>query len=103
MKRAFFLLLLVLVACSEAGKAKPVTEVSEKIYTVRGIVKGHSIADNSLHLDHEAIPGFMDAMVMDYPVRGVQVGDLPPDGSRIEAKLHVTDDAFWLTDVKKIP
>ena len=40
---------------------------------------------------------------MDYSVRGAKVGELPADGSRIEAKLHVTDRAYWITDVKKIP
>lgn len=38
---------------------------------------------------------------MKYPVRGVTVDLLPAIGARIRAKLHVTDDAFWLTDVQK--
>jgi hypothetical protein len=54
-------------------------------------------------MDHEAIPGFMEAMKMEYPVRGAKVAALPPDNSRIEARLHVTDRGYWLTDVKKIP
>jgi protein SCO1 len=102
MKRSFLLLLLILVACSEAEKPKPASEAGEKLYTVRGIVQSRSAADNSLNLDHEAIPGFMEAMVMDYTVRGAKVETLPPDKSRIEAKLHVTDSAYWLTDVKQV-
>lgn len=100
MKRAVVLLLLVLVACSKAEKPKPVSEAKEKLYVVRGVIQSRNIADNSMNLDHEAIPGFMEAMAMDYPVRGAKVATLPPDKSRVEAKLHVTDRAYWITDIK---
>jgi len=42
-------------------------------------------------------------MKMDYAVRGAEVADLPPDGKRVEARLHVTERAYWITDVKQIP
>jgi hypothetical protein len=103
MKRALFVLLLVLVACSEAGKPKPVSEKGEKLYAVRGVVQSRNVEDNSLKLDHEAIPGFMEAMVMDYTVRGAKVETLPADKSRIDAKLHVTETSYWITDVKPAP
>jgi hypothetical protein len=45
----------------------------------------------------------MSAMKMDYSVRGADVKTLPADGKRIEAKLHVTELAYWITDVKQIP
>src|SRR5687768_18413277 len=34
---------------------------------------------------------------------GTEVAKLPADGKRIEASLHVTQGAYWLTDVKAIP
>ena len=39
---------------------------------------------------------------MDYSVRGATVATLPPDKSRIEAKLHVVDDRYWLSDIRKV-
>lgn len=93
---------LLFAACS-AEKERPLSEAGEKLYTVRGIVLSRNAADNSLNVDHEPIPGFMEAMVMDYNVRGAEVGTLPADKSRIEAKLHVTDRGYWITDVKQIP
>jgi hypothetical protein len=69
---------------------------------MRGVVLSRSADDNSLRVDHEAIAGFMEAMTMDYPVRGAQVAALPADKSRIEAKLHVTDRSYWITDVKAV-
>ncbi len=103
MKRVLLLSLAVLaLACSEE-KAKPLSEPGEKLYTVRGVVLSRSASDNSLRIDHEAIPGFMEAMVMDYKVRGAKVETLPQDKSRIEAKLHVTQRSYWVTDVRQIP
>jgi hypothetical protein len=40
---------------------------------------------------------------MDYGVRGAEVGTLPADKTRIEARLHVTSRSYWITDVKQIP
>ena len=103
MRRALILAVAILVACSgKNGEEKPLSVAGEKLYTVRGVILSRNASDNSLNVDHEAIPGFMEAMVMDYNVRGADVATLPPDKSRIEAKLHVTDDAYWITDVKRI-
>lgn len=106
MKPFAVLLLAVLasLACSGDDAAKkPVSEAGEKLYTVRGVILSRRAADNTVHMDHEEIPGFMAAMKMDYAVRGAEVAQLPPDGKRVEARLHVTERAYWITDVKAIP
>ena len=93
----------LLLGCAGDESSKPLSEDGEKLYTVRGKILSRDSGDNTLNVDHEEIPGFMTAMVMDYDVRGAEVAALPPDNSRIEAKLHVTDRAYWITDVKQIP
>lgn len=104
MKRATLLiLLLTLVACGEKEAPQPLSEPGEKLYTLRGVILSRNPSDNSLNVDHEAIPGYMEAMVMEYRVRGADVAKLPPEKSRIEAKLHVTSSSYWITDVKRIP
>src|SRR6266511_4011189 len=101
---AVIALAVAVIACSDSEKKpKPLSEAGEKLYTLRGNVVGLSADDNTLRIDHEAIPGFMDAMTMDYSVRGAKVTELPRIGARVEAKLHVTDNGYWLTDVKKAP
>lgn len=104
MKRAAFLLLVLALfgACDADERPKPLSEPGEKLYVVRGVILSRDATSNTVNLDHERIPGFMEAMVMDYSVRGDKVGALPPDKSRIEAKLHVTDRGYWITDVQSI-
>jgi protein SCO1 len=103
MKRALAIVALVIfaLACSESEKPKPLSVKGEQLYTLKGKILSRSKSDNTLNIDHEAIPGFMEAMVMDYSVRGTTVDKLPPDGSTITAKLHVVSDAYWLTEVTK--
>ena len=105
MRRATVLLVILFLAavCGDDDKPRPLSEPGEKLYDIRGVVVSRSSGDNSLRLDHEAIAGFMASMTMDFSVRGADVQSLPPDGTRIEAKLHVTDRAFWITDVKQVP
>lgn len=104
MKRLSFVLLIVaLFACTDREQPKPLSEPGERLYVVRGVILSRDAERNTLNVDHEAIPGFMEAMIMDYAVRGAEVRALPGDKKRIEAKLHVTDRGYWITDVKAIP
>ncbi len=99
-----FCLLFLLTACGDRSrKEKPLSVPGEKLYTLEGKILGRDAAGNLLRIDHKAIPGYMEAMVMEYPVRGAQVQSLPADQSNITAKLHVTDSAYWLTDIRKVP
>lgn len=105
MKRLLFVLLslALLSACTDREQPKPLSEPGEKLYAVRGVILSRDTERNTLNVDHEAIPGFMEAMVMDYTVRGAKVKDLPADKKRMEAKLHVTERSYWITDVQAIP
>lgn len=103
MKRGTVLwVILFCVACSRETP-KPLDEPGQRLHSIRGVIVSRNFGDNSLRLKHEAIAGFMTAMTMDFSVRGADVKSLPADGKRIEAKLHVTDRAFWITDVKQTP
>ncbi|HUP50110.1 MAG TPA: copper-binding protein [Thermoanaerobaculia bacterium] len=93
-------LLLVALACSKSERDKPLSEPGERLYPLRGRIEARDGRDNVLRVKHEEIPGFMKAMTMDFSVRGAEVASLPPDGAEIEARLHVTGRAYWLTDVK---
>jgi len=101
---ALALIALLLAACGDRSKQeKPLSVPGEKLYALEGRITGRDAPSNLLRVDHKAIPGYMEAMTMDYPVRGAAVQSLPTDNSRITARLHVTDTAYWLTDVKQVP
>ena len=97
---ALFPLILLIAACGDSARDKPLSEPGEKLYTVLGTIEARDASDNVLRVKHEEIRGFMAAMTMDFTVRGADVTSLPPDGAAIEAQLHVTDRAYWLTDVR---
>ena len=102
MKRAIAVAVAAALALALActPNEKPLSAPNENVYPLTGKIVSRDAADNTLRIDHEAIPGFMEAMTMDYSVRGASVALLPPNGARVSAKLHVTDSAYWLTDVR---
>ncbi|HET7710497.1 MAG TPA: copper-binding protein [Thermoanaerobaculia bacterium] len=104
MRPVVAIIALLLFCCArEAPESKSGVVPGEKLYILKGKIVGRNVSDNTVRVDHEEIPGFMEAMVMDYSIRGAKVAELPADQQRIEAKLHVTDDGYWLTDVRPSP
>jgi len=80
--------------------APPRASANAKRYSLRGVITAVDAAKSEATVAHEAIPGFMDAMTMAFPVRddpGV-VAILRP-GDRIEATLVVDGPKFWLEQV----
>ena len=96
MKTLTFTLILAL-ACGKAkisNADKPLSVPGEKTYTLAGKIVGRDASENSL-------PGFMEAMTMDYIVRGAKVDALPPNGTAITATLHVTNgNGIWITALR---
>lgn len=107
MKTLTFTLILALALVVDCDKAKisnadkPLSVPGEKTYAMQGKIVGRDASENALTIDHQAIPGFMEAMTMDYLVRGAKVDALPPNGTAITATLHVTDDkGIWITGLR---
>ena len=96
---AIALVLLLSAACSrERGPQEP-----EHHYQLAGVVVSLDAKLQTATVKHGPVKGWMEAMTMEFPVRGAKVEALPPDQSRIEAKLHVTDRSYWVTDVRRMP
>src|SRR3954464_10170282 len=104
MRKLALVLIIVALACGKekvSNADKPLSVPGEKTYALQGKIVGRDAAENTLSIDHEAIPGYMEAMTMDYIVRGAKVDALPPNGTAITATLHVTDDkGIWITNVR---
>jgi Cu/Ag efflux protein CusF len=103
-RRLFFALLLsssLLAGCrSGPSTAAQTASPSFKTYHLRGKVVAGNPATGEVTLNHEAIPGFMDAMTMPYKLKDPSIlSELHP-GDVITAELLVSqgDDATVLLD-----
>ena len=90
------LLALVLIAGCHSGKqtsTQTATSSSYKMYRLRGKVVSTNAATGEVTLDHEAIPGFMDAMTMPYKLKDLSIlSELHP-GDVITADLMVSQES----------
>ncbi|MGO9437441.1 MAG: SCO family protein [Terracidiphilus sp.] len=92
---AFSLLLFALAGCHAGQQNSLATEASPafKVYKLRGKVISTNAATGEVTLDHEAIPGFMDAMTMPYKLKDASiVSELHP-GDVLTADLLVSQGA----------
>ncbi len=93
----FFSALLAAVSlagCHSRQKAatQPAANQNFKIYKLRGKVVSIDPAKGEVTLNHEAIPGFMDAMTMPYKLKDVNIlSELHP-GDVITADVLVSQD-----------
>jgi len=100
---ALFLAVLPL-GCSKRETAGPVKgsapSASAQRYDLRGIIRGVDAEKREVTVEHEEIPGYMDAMTMSFPVRDdPQVFEILRAGDRLEAKLVVDEGDYWLEHV----
>jgi protein SCO1/2 len=82
----------MLVGCSKpAPPAAPTESTQVKRFHMVGKIVSIDAANSSLTIDHQAIPGFMDAMTMGYTVRSAQTLTGLAAGDEITADVVVPD------------
>jgi protein SCO1/2 len=93
---AISMLALVALAGCHSGPKTPADASSGqnfKVYKLRGKVVSTDAAKGEVTLNHEAIPGFMEAMTMPYKLKDPSIlGELHP-GDVITADVLVSQDA----------
>lgn len=92
---------MLITACG--GEQQPVSnEANVKRYDLRGKVISVDKAAKRARIDHEEVPGFMERMTMDFPIKEDWVwNDLVP-GVEIRADLVVDSsakDPYWLEKI----
>jgi len=88
------LALFVLAGCHSAQKpsGQPGSSQNFKVYHLHGKVVSTNAAKGEATLNHEAIPGFMEAMTMPYKLKDASIlGELHP-GDVITADVLVSQD-----------
>jgi copper binding protein CusF len=89
---------MIAIACSKQSRPAAATE---KTYPMTATIVSRDPAENTVNLDNKEVPGVMEAMKMDYALRGAKVSSLPPDGTAVDVTLHEQDGRYWVTDVRK--
>ncbi len=77
-------------------------EAGRRQYEARGIVRGFAPDHSTVHIEHEAIPGFMPAMTMPFIVRDQKEMANVQAGDAISFRLNLTERDSWIDRVAKI-
>lgn len=103
LKLAAFVALAAFSACNKTGQPVPQSSSAQapsaKRYQLKGKVVSVDQRAKMADIDAEAIPGFMDAMTMPYPIKPESdLGKLQP-GDLVTGDIVVQDDNSWLENV----
>ena len=88
-----FLSVILLVGCS-GGATK-----EERTYPIHGTVV--EVVDGRLKIDHQAIPGYMSAMQMTFPVTRPELLNGLKAGDHVHGKLNVVDGQPVVSQLSK--
>jgi protein SCO1/2 len=98
----FSALLLALVGCKPQSSAPPPAGSLPKAYAVHGVVQAVAPDLRQATIKHDAIPGYMAAMTMDFSVRDTNVLAGVSAGDEIAFTLAVTGTDDWIESVQRI-
>ena len=99
-------LALLLIGCAtpkaeEAPKSSAAPSGPTKEFQMRGEVTGLDAGGHVATIKHEAIPGFMGAMTMGYPVKDPAEFSKLAVGEPITATVYESGDDFWIGNIQK--
>jgi protein SCO1 len=108
-RRAAILLCVALaVAAAGAGcrraaeTREPEASPSAKRYPFHGVVRDVKNGGADLTVEHDAIPGFMGAMTMVFPVRApLEVRAAIGPGDEIDATLVAEESRYWIEGIRR--
>jgi Cu/Ag efflux protein CusF len=89
------LVTVVVSSCSKSGGDK------EKLYDIKGKVVAVDTEKKKVTLDHEEIPGYMQAMEMSFAVVDVKVLKGLTVGDQVRGKLKRTSGEPVITELHK--
>jgi protein SCO1/2 len=90
-----FVLLALILAASLGCNSKPESKGAARHYHVTGRVMSLDGKNQTVSLDASAIPGYMEAMRMDYAVPSRKDFDSLHVGDNIQATLNVYDSGDY--------
>lgn len=95
--------ILVAAAGLPASAEEPSTATPRvREFQVKGVVKRVERESSTAIIEHEAIPGYMEAMTMPFRARKPEVLRDLTEGDAISFRLFVTEEESWIDEVAKI-
>ena len=94
----FLISILLFAACQKAETQTPAS-ADAKRYPLKGTVLSVDKANKKAEIKHEEIPGYMEAMTMNFPIRADWVWEDLTSGAEIRAELVVDNDGYWLENI----
>jgi protein SCO1/2 len=102
MRNLLFLCLALFAFTGCQKQAKPEGNSELKRYPLKGKVVSVDRASKKAKIEHEKIPGFMDAMTMDFPIHEDWVWRELAPGAEVHADLVVdlnAEEPYWLEKI----
>lgn len=104
-------LLLVVTSCEKKSPgtitSAPAATVASlntnlQVFQVRGVIVSVNAPDKTVRIQHEEIPGYMDAMTMPFDVKDTnELVGLNP-GDAVTFRMLVTETDGWIEQIKKL-
>src|SRR4051812_7440271 len=89
----------VFAACNKQPTASQTGgSANRHVYQLRGVVK-EVISPTKARIQHEAIPGYMEAMTMEFDVKNTNELAKIKVGDQIKADMVVTENDGWLENI----
>lgn len=106
MRNLFLILLSILLftACQKPAAPEQIASPDAKHFTLRGKIVSADKAKKKATIAHEDIPGYMEAMTMEFPIKDEYVFEVLSKDAEIRADL-VVDDAqgkYWLENISVV-
>ena len=100
-KLVFLLLISILTFAACKKNEEPSDSTNVKRYPLKGVVVAADKARKSASIKHEAIPEYMEAMTMDFPIKDDWVWDDLKAGVEVRGDLVVDDvnGKYWLEKI----
>ncbi len=90
--------MLLVAGCHRSGSAPP---TGPQTYAAHGVIEKISDDRHVVTIHHQAIPGFMMEMTMDFPVRDAHLLDGYAAGDQVNFELHVADEDAWVDQIAR--
>jgi len=87
--------MLLLAGCGESPAPKG------EVYSVTGTIRKIKAEEKMVVIDHQEIPGYMEAMVMPFYVKDLKVLEGFKAGDAVKFEYHVQDTDSWIEGLSK--